>query len=106
MFEGMEDVIRNYPSPLSLRAKLLKHLYSEGRDMDGTAVVFLASRHLPPGVKGQALVDGLKAANEEILSRLGTNKADHAAYIRFVEKWCSLAIDSTLVGDRLLLNMN
>ena len=97
MFERMEEVIRSYPSPESLRAKLLKHLYSEGRQMGGSAVVFLASRYLPPGIKGQALVDGLKAANEEILSQLGSDKAVHAAYIRFVEKWCSLAIDTTLV---------
>jgi len=89
----MEEAIRNYPCAEGLRAKLLKHLYSEGRQMD---VVFLASRYLPPGVKGQALVDGLKAANEEILAQLGTDKTVHAAYIRFVEKWCSLAIDTTL----------
>jgi len=66
MFERMEEVIRNYPCAEGLRAKLLKHLYSEGRQM---GVVFLASRYLPPGVKGQAL---LKTANKEILSQLGT----------------------------------
>lgn len=100
MFERMEEVIRHYPTPESLRTKLLAHLYSEGGHMGGSAVAFVASRYLPPGVGGRALVDGLKAANEEILAQVLQNRADehmHAAYIRFVDKWCDSAIDATLV---------
>jgi hypothetical protein len=104
MFERMEEVIRHYPTPESLRTKLLTHLYSEGGRMGGSAVAFVASRYLPPGVGGRALVDGLKAANEEMLSQVMQNRTDaemHAAYIRFVEKWCDTPIDATLVGDVL-----
>ena len=101
MFEKMGEVIRHYPSPESLRKKLLTHLYSEGGRMGGRAVAFVASRYLPPGVEGRALVEGLKAANEEIISQVMQNRTDesmHAAYIRFVEKWCESPIDATLVG--------
>jgi len=38
MFSKMEQVIRDYPSPENLQTKLLKHLDSEGRHMDGSAV--------------------------------------------------------------------
>lgn len=99
MFERMEQVIRDYPSPESLRTKLLERLYSEGRHMGGSAVAFVASRYLPAGIGGRALVDGLKAANEEIVSQVMENRTDsgmHEAYVRFVEKWCKAPIDATL----------
>jgi len=77
--------------------------------MGGSAVAFVASRYLPPGVGGRALVDGLRAANEEMVSQVKQNRTDeemHAAYVRFVEKWCDTPIDATLVGDVAYLSLN
>jgi len=94
MFECIKGVICNYPSPEDLRRKLLDHLYEELRrtlPRDGRAVVFAASQH----TDGKALVEGLRAANEEILSRIGYSEA----YKEFVEEWCQKDIDPALVCD-------
>ncbi|PPQ89504.1 hypothetical protein CVT25_012176 [Psilocybe cyanescens] len=102
LFEWIKEVICNYPSPESLRRKLLNHLYEEvGRTLprDARAVVFVASRMLTPGVAGKELVEGLKVANEEIAGRIRKGEGGEElceGYIRFLEEWCGKEMDSSL----------
>ncbi|KDR75346.1 hypothetical protein GALMADRAFT_140862 [Galerina marginata CBS 339.88] len=104
MFEWIKEVICNYPSPESLRRKLLEHLYEELRctlPRDAGAVVFVASRMLSEGVAGKALVDGLQTANEEIVARIRAGDIGETlwtAYRAFVQEWCAREMDSSLKG--------
>ncbi|PPQ74494.1 hypothetical protein CVT26_007954 [Gymnopilus dilepis] len=105
LFEGIKGVLWNYPSPESLRTRLLNHLYEELRrtlPRDARAVVFVASRHLPEGVAGAALVEGLRAANAEISARMPELGGElKGAYREWVEGWTAREMDEDLVGGQL-----
>ncbi|KAF9559876.1 hypothetical protein CPC08DRAFT_501356 [Agrocybe pediades] len=98
LFECIKGVIRNYPSPESLRRKLLDHLYGEVRrtlPRDARAVVFAARRMLTEETRGKELVEGLRVANGEMLARIG-EAGMVEEYTKFVEEWCGKDIDIAL----------
>lgn len=70
---------------------------------DAGAIKMRASRFLTPELKGEALVEGLRQANEELLEAAGGDDAREEVcqvYAAFVEEWCGTTIDGNMVsGD-------
>ncbi|KAF8904379.1 U3 small nucleolar RNA-associated protein 6-domain-containing protein [Gymnopilus junonius] len=101
LFEWIKGTICSHPSPESLRTRLLDHLYEELRRTlpgDGRAAVFAASRRLD-GVRGEALVEALRTANEEISGRVRRGDVGVAAYAEWVGAWTARDTDGDLVGE-------
>jgi hypothetical protein len=92
-------VIAAHPSPAALRRALLADLHALARTtLDAGAAVFGAERHLlalDGPLAGEALVDGLRAASEE----LGAVPGAEDAYADFVRSWVEKeGLDESLVG--------
>jgi len=59
----------------------------------------LVERHVTPGLRGMALVDGIHCAHEELLKEVKTHggEAIFKVYAGFVEEWCQQSIDQYMV---------
>jgi U3 small nucleolar RNA-associated protein 6 len=102
LFQALQAVIAAHPSPTELRRALLADLHALARTTlpasDAGAAVFGAERHLlalDGPLAGEALVDGLRAASEE----LGAVPGAQDAYADFVRSWVEKeGLDESLVG--------
>jgi U3 small nucleolar RNA-associated protein 6 len=104
LFISLREVITEYPSPPHLRQELLAHLYDELHATlphEPQAVKLYATRLLTPELRGEALIDGLKCANKELMHAVSASgkciEGLMCIYAEFVEEWCSAAIDDNLV---------
>ncbi|KAF9467295.1 U3 small nucleolar RNA-associated protein 6-domain-containing protein [Collybia nuda] len=101
LFEALNTLLLEYPTQPSVRAVVMDHLYELLRctlpDNAG-AIKLLANRFLVPELKGEAFVDGLRSANEEMMQSVGEGRREPAlqAYAAFIEEWCGAAIDVNL----------
>lgn len=106
--------------PESLRDSLLDHLHvrlAEALPRHAAAVVLRATRALAlrsaEELAGDALVDALRRANEEMLAALdadGTKRCPPdelaGAYAQFVEEWCRKEdVDAHLVRPNVILSL-
>ncbi|RDB24910.1 U3 small nucleolar RNA-associated protein 6 [Hypsizygus marmoreus] len=101
LFEALHGALVEYPSEPTLRQAVLEHLYDLLRHTlrdDAGAIRLLAGRFLKGDLKGEALVEGLRCANEEMLQRAqdGSREEVLQAYASFVEEWCGASIDANL----------
>ncbi|KAG5646802.1 hypothetical protein DXG03_002179 [Asterophora parasitica] len=106
LFESLKALLAEYPSPPRLRESLLQHLYDLLRQAlpdNAGAIKLLAGRFLSPDLQGEAFVDGLRKANEEIVGRAqdGGQEDIFEVYAAFVEEWCGAPIDDNMVGALL-----
>jgi U3 small nucleolar RNA-associated protein 6 len=102
LFQNLQTLIAGYPVPESLRNSLLDHLHArlaEALPRHAAAVALHATRALAlrsaEELAGDALVDALRRANEEMLAALdadGTERCPQdelaATYAQFIEEWC------------------
>ncbi|GLB37280.1 putative U3 small nucleolar RNA-associated protein 6 [Lyophyllum shimeji] len=101
LFEALNALLMEYPSPLPLRQAMQAHLYDLLRvtlqDHAG-AIKLLAGRFLTPDLKGEAFVDGLRRANEEMVRRAEECAKEDVfqVYSAFVEEWCGAPIDDNM----------
>ncbi|KAG6886271.1 hypothetical protein C0993_006681 [Termitomyces sp. T159_Od127] len=102
LFETLKTLVAEYPSPSSLRETLLEHLYKLVKEKlpgNAGAIRLRAGRFLTPDLKGEALVEGLRQANEELLEAATGDDAGEEVcqvYATFVEEWCNTAIDGNM----------
>ncbi|KAG6862332.1 hypothetical protein C0995_016030 [Termitomyces sp. Mi166 len=101
LFKTLRTLLTEYPSPSSLRETLLEHLYKllkEKLPDNAGAIKLRAGRFLTPELKGEALVEGLRRANGELLEAAGRDADEEICqvYATFVEEWCGTAIDGNL----------
>lgn len=80
----------------------MEHLHGLLRDtlhQDAGAIKLLAGRFLTPDLKGEAFIEGLRHANEELVQRARESTREEIlhAYSEFVEEWCASSIDVNLV---------
>ena len=99
-------MLTTYPCPTSLRDALLDHLFTllhETLPGDPAAIRLSATRHLLPDLEGEALVDALKDANEQLAGAVRhQNAVDErlaSVYATFVKDWCQKNIDDSLVSN-------
>lgn len=91
-----------HPSPPALRQAMIAHLDELLRatlpDHPRTLRI-LASRLLTQEMKGDELVEGIRRANEMLLKSASDSNKEEVleVYSDFVEEWCKLAIDASLV---------
>jgi U3 small nucleolar RNA-associated protein 6 len=100
MFTALQTLITTYPLPEPLRETLLEYLYGlleETLPDDPRAVKLFATRKLSTELEGEALVDALKSANEELLRTISRDGVDQV-YAEFVEEWIRADLDENLVG--------
>ncbi|KAG6821051.1 hypothetical protein H0H93_007941 [Arthromyces matolae] len=99
LFETLKNLLTEYPVPPTVRTTLLGHLYHLSKERlhdDAGAIKFRAGRFLPPDLKGEELVEGLRQANEELLGAACARNAPKEIlemYALFIEEWCGAAID-------------
>jgi U3 small nucleolar RNA-associated protein 6 len=103
LFEALNSLLLEYPTQPNVRTALLEHLHDLLRSTlpdDAGAIQLLARRFLTPELKGEAFVEGLQSANEEMVQSVGEGRREPAlrAYAAFVEQWCGAAIDVNLVS--------
>ncbi|KAL6308122.1 U3 small nucleolar RNA-associated protein 6-domain-containing protein [Sparassis latifolia] len=105
LFASLHDLLVTYPCPPELRDALLEHLFVLLRSTlptDPAAIKLSATRYLTPGLKGEALIDALKGANEQLVKAVRDNSTSSsslaAAYATFVKEWCKKDVDDTLKG--------
>lgn len=105
LFISLQDLLAHYPCPASVRDTLLDHLFTllhETLPDDPAAIELSATRRLLPNLEGEALVDALKYANEQLAAALhDQNAADERlalVYASFVQDWCQKNIDDSLVS--------
>lgn len=103
LFKALNTLLVEYPTQPSVRVTLLEHLHDLLRRTlpdDAGAIKLSASRFLAPELKGEAFVEALRSANEEMLQSVGEGRRESAleAYAGFVEEWCGAAIDVNLVS--------
>lgn len=104
LFTALRNLINEYPSPPSLRGTLLAHLYAlllAALPNEPQAVKLRATRALTPGLVGEALVEAIRVANEELLRAVQAGNGSEAVsqvYADFVDEWCRAGIDENLVG--------
>ncbi|GBE81415.1 predicted protein [Sparassis crispa] len=105
LFTSLHDLLVIYPCPPELRDALLEHLFVLLRSTlptDPAAIKLSATRYLTPGLKGEALIDALKGANEQLVKAVRDNSTSSsslaAAYVTFVKEWCEKDVDDTLKG--------
>ena len=118
LFQNLQTLIATYPVPESLRDSLLDHLHArlaEALPRHAAAVVLRATRALAlrsvEELAGDALVDALRRANEEMLAALDTDGTERCppdelagAYAQFVEEWCRKEdVDAHLVRSNVIL---
>ncbi|KZT70904.1 hypothetical protein DAEQUDRAFT_724645 [Daedalea quercina L-15889] len=109
LFISLQDLLATYPCPPSLRDTLLDHLFTllhETLPQNPTAIRLSATRHLLPGLEGEALVDALKDANERLASAVRDQNAGDErlalVYASFIQDWCRKDIDDSLVSHHSL----
>lgn len=109
LFIGLQSLITTYPSPPTLRERLLDHLLDLLRATlpdEPLGLKLIATRSLKPDLNGPDLIEALKSANETLLAGIQierTNKESFfRAYAEFVEEWCRAGIDSNLVSRRVV----
>lgn len=100
LFESLKDLISSYPSPKKLCQSLLAHLYevlNHTLPKHPQAILLLASRFLES--QGEEFVEGLRLANEELLTRVKDNdqEAFLEVYANFIEGWFLKLVDDDLV---------
>ena len=100
LFESLKDLISSYPSPKKLCRSLLAHLYdvlNNTLPKHPQAILLLASRFLES--QGEEFVEGLRLANEELLTRIKDNdqEAFLEVYANFIEGWFLKLVDDDLV---------
>lgn len=100
LFESLKDLITSYPSPKKLCQSLLAHLYevlNNTLPKHPQAILLLASRFLES--QGEEFVEGLRSANEELLTRIKDNdqEAFLEVYANFIEGWFLKLVDDDLV---------
>lgn len=101
LFESLKTVIDKYPCQPTLRQGLLDFLHDlleRSLPHDAGAIKLLTSRFLRPGLNGEALVEGLRCANEAMIQKVGECSGEDVmqVYVGFVEEWCSASIDENL----------
>ncbi|KAG7090891.1 hypothetical protein E1B28_009970 [Marasmius oreades] len=101
LFEALDQLITSYPSPPELRGSVVAHLdelLSASFPDHPRAVKLLCKRVLRPGIVGEQLVDGIKAANTIILSRASESSKEEMlqAYSDFVLEQYHTVLDSNL----------
>ncbi|KAF5386261.1 hypothetical protein D9615_002379 [Tricholomella constricta] len=101
LFEALKALLTDYPSPPALRQAMLEHLYELLRQTlpdHAGAIKLLAGRFLSPDVKGEAFVDGLRQASEELVRRAEDSAREDVfqVYAAFVEEWCGAPIDDNM----------
>ncbi|KAG5731274.1 Negative regulator of sexual conjugation and meiosis, partial [Termitomyces sp. T112] len=101
LFDSLKRLLTEYPLPSSLQETLLEHLYNllkERLPGDAGAIKLRANRFLTPELKGEALVEGLRRANEELVEAAGGDAREEVCevYATFVEEWCKTAIDGNM----------
>lgn len=106
LFTSLHELLATYPCPQSLRDALLDHLFAllhSTLPLDPSAIKLSATRALTPGLDGEALIDALKSANEQLADAVRNRGEGHAGealavlYAEFVQEWCSKDIDESLV---------
>lgn len=110
LFISLQDLLATYPCPPSLRDTLLDHLFTllhETLPDDPAAIRLFATRHLLPDLTGEALVDALRNANEQLASAVRNQNAGNerlaSLYTGFVQAWCQKTIDDSLVSHHCQL---
>lgn len=111
LFASLHSLIATYPTTPDLRTALLDHLHDllqQTLPTDPVAVKLYATRNLLPELEGTALVDALKAANEQLSSAVNSactsarSETAHGmalAYAGFIEEWVQKdELDTALVG--------
>ncbi|EJD02750.1 uncharacterized protein FOMMEDRAFT_146600 [Fomitiporia mediterranea MF3/22] len=119
LFNSTHSVLTTYPCPPSLRRSLLDHFYSSlheqilsttnitspsktsksNRKAYAQAARLYASRNLEkPDLEGEAIVDALQIANEDLMGRVRLRKDDEIAtvYTEFTCEWFEKDIDEHL----------
>src|SRR6266852_8751997 len=114
-------LIAGYPAAESLRNSLLDHLHvrlAEVLPRHAAAVALRATRALAltsaEELRGAALVDALRRANEEMLAALDADGAERCppdelagAYTQFIEEWCRKEdVDAHLVRADIQIASN
>ncbi|KAJ7128908.1 U3 small nucleolar RNA-associated protein 6-domain-containing protein [Mycena crocata] len=105
LFEALIALIHEFPlADEGVSRGLQEHVYallrSTARPSDPRAARILAERFLPPNLEGEALVDGVQRANEEMLALCGDG-GDEAllhAYVSF-----ATAVHDRVMDDSLKL---
>lgn len=104
LFVALRDTINEHPSPAPLRTILLEHLHSlvpQFLPRDPRGIKLLATRHLTSTLEGEALVDAIQQANEQLSEQCGQNLESEEVlqvYADFVEEWVRKdTTDSALV---------
>ncbi|KAJ6495594.1 U3 small nucleolar RNA-associated protein 6-domain-containing protein [Mycena vitilis] len=101
LFEALIALMHEFPLADGLRRVLLEQVYGllrEARPRDPRAARLLAERFLAAELEGEALVDGVQRANEEMLVLCGDGGEDLlGAYIEFAAAVHKRVMDGTLV---------
>ncbi|KAL5485402.1 UTP6 [Sanghuangporus weigelae] len=121
LFTSLHEVLSTYPCPSTLRWSLLDHLHSllhsriispQGSDPDfsnprarldakgrAQCAKLYATRYLTLGLEGEALVDALRKANEDLMEFMRARRDDDEmtyAYAQFVTEWFEKEINEHL----------
>ncbi|KAF9268817.1 hypothetical protein L218DRAFT_954258 [Marasmius fiardii PR-910] len=101
LFEALDQLITNHPSPPELRDSFLSHLdelLSASFPDHPKGIKLLCKRVLRPGMVGEQLIDGLKEANTKFLSRAQTSRKEDMlqSYSEFVLEQYHTVLDDAL----------
>ncbi|KAJ6593671.1 U3 small nucleolar RNA-associated protein 6-domain-containing protein [Mycena capillaripes] len=100
MFEALIALMHEFPLADGLAGVLLEEVYGllrVSRARDPKAARMLAERFLTPELEGEALVDGVQRANEEMMELCGDGGEDmFGAYVSFAAAVCDRVMDGTL----------
>ncbi|KAK7035217.1 U3 snoRNP protein [Paramarasmius palmivorus] len=101
LFESLNGLINEYPSPTELRESLLTHLDGLLRATmpeHPQAIRILSTRLLRPGLVGERLIEGVKGANTMMLSSAKNSGKEETlqVYSYFVMDQCHSLIDDDL----------
>lgn len=111
LFVAIEATVAEFPSAVPLKEALLDTLFdalANALPRDPKAMEMRARRHLKGHPSAPGFVDGLRAANEEMLAILGESAEEPLleAYASFVETWWGKVEDEHLVRILLFHNSN
>lgn len=107
LFVALRDTINEHPSPAPLRTILLEHLHSlvpQFLPRDPRGIKLLATRHLTSTLEGEALVDAIQQANEQLSEQCGQNLESEEVlqvYADFVEEWVRKDTTDSALKDYL-----
>ncbi|KAJ7287382.1 U3 small nucleolar RNA-associated protein 6-domain-containing protein [Mycena rebaudengoi] len=100
LFEALIALVKHYPVPDALTRSLLDQLYGllrEKHPASPRAARILADRFLTGNSQGEALVDAVQSANEEMLSFVAAGDPDMLAeYVSFCDANCKAIADADL----------